>query len=334
MSLSSKLNAVYGDQEPLRLPGSPGSFFSPPSPDVLVYRANSPEHWHFVSDGIRETYEEPDEGAELSMRVPRAAGENEPPEWASDFFTKVATHFLNSSAPFEVGHHLEVRGALDGLPFALGAADPSLDSESGVRVVQLYGLTEDELDAIMSWDSWKFTELLAARDPLLVTKLNRRSILTDAAAREQIERGTRDDGCSMDSAYTSCVEWERDLERAHLRVRLDQAVVPSLVRMLKGRTAHGRSFHLSSFEGPDQRVTFESADASSWAIRDGIPYVSLTPELGLRMARELPKLGGGSHNWPELASLTLEIKGESEAEEGDDEEDDAEEPDESGDPPN
>lgn len=310
MSFVERLAQLYPDQQPLSLPGSPGNLFRPPSPRVLVFRGDAPPHWHFVSSGIRDTYEDPEQGAELSFRVPRdPADEAAPPGWASDFFATVARHFLNSSASFEIGHHLEIRGSMAGLPFALGVADPELDPQregEGPRVVQLLGITEDDLDALMSWNAAGFTSLLRDRDPLLLTAQNRASLRDDPARRAAIARGIAEDGSAMESIYTACVEWEHTLAPRALTLFLDEAAVPHLSRLLCGRTLRGREFFLASHEDATKHVTFVSGDAPSFAFSEGAPRIVLSPSLAEAMAAALQ--GRERHlSWPELPGFVLQV---------------------------
>jgi suppressor of fused len=317
MSLHDRLDALYTGQVPLRTPGSEGNLFRPPSPDILVYRGDAPPHWHFVSDGIRETYEHPDEGAELSFRVPRDPAEDDaPPAWASGFFSTVANHFLSSSASFEPGHHLEIRGSVDGLPYALGALDPELDpgdDAAGPRVVQLVGITEDDLDAVMSWTAEGFTALLSARDPMLLTELNRPSLRDDPARREAIRRGIEADGCSMDSIYTACVEWQRDLEADGLTLLLDEAALPHLRRLLRGRIRHGRDFFVASHEDASKHAVFAPSEASRWSMHEGAPRIELTLELAEEMAGSLNDTDE-SFTWAGLPGFTLAVAAEEDGE--------------------
>ena len=59
-----------------------------PLPAIAVYEAVRPEHWHYVTYGLSELFEKTSRdaavsgfGFELTMRVPRVAGETEPPSW-------------------------------------------------------------------------------------------------------------------------------------------------------------------------------------------------------------------------------------------------------------
>ena len=80
----------------------------------------------------------------------------------------------------------------------LCAMDPELGEISTphgrVTFVQLVGITVDELAAIKAWSSAAYLSLWRETNPLLVTDVDRSSLLADEAFAAEVERRTEAEG--------------------------------------------------------------------------------------------------------------------------------------------
>jgi suppressor of fused len=297
MVIHPAVTSLHAGQTPMRVLEEP---------DVLVYRDTLPDHWHLVTEGIRATYEDPEAGGELTFRVPRAGSEDSPPNWAVQFFSKCARHFLYASSGFAEGHTLEIAGAVDGLPYAIGTLDPGLHpraQHAGVEFVQLVGVTGDELAATMDWDTRKFVEIMRTRNPLLLTVPGRASLLGDPALAKMVADATDREGSSMTSLVPQEMTWRE--KESGLHVALSAIALPAFARILRGRTLHGREFVLiSASDGAELR--FSCAEEASWEVSDDGASVRLTRKLAERMIDALAE-PHDRYAWPELRRFELAV---------------------------
>lgn len=186
-----------------------------PLAEVAVHRsggeAGAGGHWHLVGYGLSELdAKESDDpevsgwGHELTFRLAGAPGEE--PLWAVDLLANLAAYVWTSGHPFAPGHHLDLGGPIrldsdTALRAAIVVVDPGLGRLRGpfgrVEMLQVVGVTADELELCRSWSTEGLVELLARRDPLLVTDLARRSVLADPAVAAEARRRAGADGSSM-----------------------------------------------------------------------------------------------------------------------------------------
>jgi hypothetical protein len=169
-----------------------------PLPAVAVYEAaqatGGPACWHFVSYGLTELFEKtsPDSehsgfGFELTLRLPKGAGEETPPVWAVKLMQALGHYVLSGHAGLDTGHVIDLGGPLAPPPCALEGVvlvpDPRLgaiDTPFGrVLFLQLFGLTRDELEPMTGWDLKRKVGLVLEYDPLAITDPARGSMRED-----------------------------------------------------------------------------------------------------------------------------------------------------------
>ncbi len=141
-----------------------------PLPAISVCEATGPDHWHFVTYGLSELFEKSSPkadisgfGFELTFRVPRGPEETEPPGWVLSLLQGVGHYVLSGHAELDTGHLIDLGGPLR--PAAAGPTEligvvavpdstlGKLDTAHGsVLFLQLYGLTQAELEAMADWD--------------------------------------------------------------------------------------------------------------------------------------------------------------------------------------
>ncbi|MGH8921878.1 MAG: suppressor of fused domain protein [Acidimicrobiales bacterium] len=251
-----------------------------PLAEVTGHRVRSglgtvdPGHWHLVTYGLSEVDDkesaDPDIsgwGFELTLRL---AGADTDPEWAVSLLTNLANYVWTTGHGFAPGHHLDLRGPmkLDSdsvITAAAIVADPTLGNLHGpfgsVEFLQVVGLTADELELCRAWSTEGVMDLLADSDPLLVTHLDRHSILEDPAVAERVAARAMTDGSSLTELRVASLRWRtRFGGRAvvELGAGASAALGPALRREL---VAPGASFVV---QADDQQVRFVVGDQPRW----------------------------------------------------------------------
>ena len=170
------------DGEPLHwstgvLPGQDGVY------GISAYRL--PGLWFFVTFGLTELYEKESDdaavsgwGFELTMRTPRAEGDQRPPGWPRTLLARLGAYVFTSGSPFGPGHRLDPGGPITGSPdtrltavaFTPDPELPSLHTLNGsVDFLQVVGITAAELERMQQSSTATVLHELARSTPLLVT---------------------------------------------------------------------------------------------------------------------------------------------------------------------
>ncbi|SBT39086.1 suppressor of fused domain protein [Micromonospora auratinigra] len=259
-----------------------------PLDGVSFYPRDEPvPHWHLVGYGMSELYaketgnaEESGWGFEFTFRVARDGGDAEPPLWAASLLQNLARYVFSSGNWFEPGHHMNANGPIcqdhpTGLTALAFAEDPELgtiDTPHGrVQFLQVVGLTGDEYAAARRWDTAGVLGLLAQRQPLLVTDLDRPSLTDDPAARAAIEAGRARDGSSTGLLMVAGFGWH--VEADTVRLRFGEVTAGGVAQAVQDRLPHGRPLVL---ENEGARAVLRPAPA--FAVRqpgDGLLEVDL-----------------------------------------------------------
>ncbi|MFC4912469.1 suppressor of fused domain protein [Actinomadura gamaensis] len=318
-AIDRALQPLYGDTEPRHWGTIVAYRLGGPDPLDGVSAYVRDDHWHYVSYGMSELYgkesENPDEsgwGFEFTFRLARAPGEDEaePPVWPVNLMQNLARYVFSSGNWFAPGHHMNANGPIAAdrddctLSALMFAEDPELGTigtpHGRLQFLQLVGLTPDEYEAARTWNSASLTELLASRLPLLVSDINRPSLLSDPEIAEAVRAGVEADGSSSGALFVPEIGWSRDGDRARLRIGALQA--EGVVKTLPGRLGHGRDLLL---QGDDALVLLVPADGDTLTLREtedtaleiGIPSAALDgliealrPEAGVRAVPGLPGL--------------------------------------------
>src|SRR5262249_12830097 len=137
-----------------------------------------------------------------------------------------------------------------------------------LQFLQVVGATMDELEAAQAWRTDGVLSIARATNPLLLTNLQRRSILQDPAVQQAIAEGIRREGSSSGSLSVRELgfkEAENSIQGRAMMITIGASGVSSLRALLRGRIPFGRSFLLL---GPDTVIAFEPARAVAWNIKD------------------------------------------------------------------
>jgi hypothetical protein len=208
-AIDAALKPIYGEQEPLHYGTQQPFVLGGPDPldGISAYRNdNEPiPHWHFISYGLTELYDKESSdteisgfGFELTFRLKRDATDNtlEPPSWVFNFLQNFARYVVETGNIFDVGHRMpaDLRVALNyptDIQAVVFTADPQLSEiltpHGRLKFLQVVGVTTDELDLMKQWTSADFLQVMAEDNPLLVTNLDRQSLLSHPAKAASIQ---------------------------------------------------------------------------------------------------------------------------------------------------
>ena len=263
-AIDAALAPLYGAREPKHfapaLPAMVGG--NDPLQGISAYRSTfgGTPHWHFVTYGFSELYakEEGSDpafsgyGIELTCRVvDTETADDEPPVWVCSMLQNLARYVFRSGNVFEPGHSTPLNGpiAFDRstiLTGALFAADPELperDTPNGrLTFVQLVGVTDDEREALLSWDIAKLTDLIRATDPALLTRVQRTSYLTNPDFAEAVRAGTERDGSSVGIQFTNRVKLEQQAGQLIFTIGANE--LAAVTRAVVTRARFGREAKL------------------------------------------------------------------------------------------
>lgn len=286
-AIDSALQTRYPDMNPIiHAPMSPlAAGGDEPIEMVAVYEREYPvAHWHFITYGFSDLYEKKIKntpvsgfGFELSFRLVKTIGENEPPEWVFTLLQDLAKTVFSSGSRFDNGFFLATNKKIrfqgsENLSTMLFAYDPELkpiNTANGILVfLQVIGITEDEKLALISWNSSKFLSVMAENNSVLVTDIYRSSILTNPLIQEKIAQGIAKDGSSTETLQLATLNWrefKKRLGKKTYQIEIPNKNFSELCELMKNRLGKGRELTLL---GPKQRVAFSLRDQSSVYVND------------------------------------------------------------------
>ena len=318
-TIERELVSIYGEAEPQHW-GTVVRFSTggdDPLDGVSAYDAG--DHWHYVSYGLTELYEKVSKveeqsgwGFELTFRLSKG-GTGEAPVWPVMMLQSIARYVYSSGNPLMPGDYMDLNGPLaENSQSALSAVAVGQDVElpnaiNGPHGVfgfhQLVGITADELAAAMSWNTAGLLDLVAKRQPKLVTDLGRRSLLSDPDFAREVEEGRKREGSSTGATYCEQLAFKKvGLISKKLRVVVGAIVVPSMRDVLPGRIPFRRPYVLVG-EGCTVRFL---AGTPRWEIDEDGAAVYLDPVTAQALAETLlPRRG--DYQLPGLAGVIFEV---------------------------
>ena len=276
-AISEKLHALYPGQEG-RFYGTVIPYFlggNDPLDGVEVWKSEEGiPHWHYVTYGFTELYQKECEdpevsgfGFELTFRLKRE-GEEEPPVWPMNLLQNLARYVFSSGNPFGPGHHLDCNSPialesdtrLTALAFQIDPELGEMDTPNGHMIfLQAVGITADELEAVMCWNTGKFLAELEKTCPMGIVDLSRASRMDDPAFRAVWKQGMEQDGSSTGFFYLE--QAGVSLQDGHARLTLGAGHIETLANMLRARLGKGRPLFL---QGGEAAVQFLSGKPELW----------------------------------------------------------------------
>ena len=227
-AITNKLAEIYPEQEPRHygtvVPYALGG--NDPLDGISVYKNEKGiPHWHYISYGLTELYEKESEieeesgwGFELTFRL-KCGDEEEPPTWPMNLMQNLARYVFSSGNVFSDGHHMSCNGPialeeetkLTAFGFILDPELEDMDTENGyMEFIQMVGITEDEMHAMMCWNGDSFMEIMDEKYPLCVTDLFRDTIMEEESVVKKWKEGVERDGSSTAYLYLD----ELNIEKA------------------------------------------------------------------------------------------------------------------------
>ena len=202
-----------------------------------------------------------------------------------------------------------MQGAETGITAICFARDPSLPELSTpngkLKILQIVGVLQDELAAAKAWNKELFLGLLAQHSPLLVTSLNRESILLVPEVSREIQAGIRRDGSSTDAVLVPEVRvFKFGVLGRKLCWKIGANHVHDLVSVLPSRICHGKPLLLTD---GTQRVHLVPGEAPGAKLGSEGLEIALTPDLAERIAAEL-KPQRGNYTWDQLSNLVVTVE--------------------------
>ena len=183
-AIEEAFRRVHGDhQHPRRL----GTSFGEPRGTVVwaIDAYPAPSHWHLVTVGLTEPWEKHSEdrensgwGFELTMKLPREAGDLEPPGWAVNLLKIVGDSVYRTGRPLAEGSRLDIGAPVTGrLISRLEALVLTPDTDVApiqtpngrVEFLQVVGITRAELEAMKASSTADVLEQVRAANPRLLT---------------------------------------------------------------------------------------------------------------------------------------------------------------------
>ena len=307
---------VHGEQKPHHYGTIVKWRLGGPDPLDGISVFSRADHWHFVGYGLTELYgkESKDEkvsgfGFELTFRLKRDEGDEVPP-WALNFLQNLARYVASSGNRFGPGHHLNANGPIasgvetliHGVSFAVDPELGEIETPHGhVVFLQIVGITLDELDAMKRWRSQGVLDLMKKTNPLLVTDLDRPSLLDDPAVARAVDEGAARDGSGLAETYVAQLSWQRTEKSVTLTV--GALAVPVILGILESRIAHDEPFLLI---GADQAAGFKPSAKAAVGGKEALLVVEVSPSFAAAIKKTLVKKRG-RYGWDELPGFFIEI---------------------------
>ncbi len=306
-AIDEAVERIYGEQEPKHY-GTLISYAlggSDPLDGISVYTSESPlPHWHFVTYGFSELYEKESDyaeesgyGFELTFRLVKEKGEEEPPAWALSLLQNMGRYVFNSGNVFRAGDYLDANG-----PICLGAdtrltalafiADPEVDAidtpNGQVQFLQMVGITNDELEAMQIWNTIGVLSAGSSHLPSYITDLNRGSLLSDEAVSATVHNGIEQDGSNTGFLFVDQLDWtvgkKRWLRKSPSILTIGAKQAEIIGKLIRGRLLKDRQLTLV---GPDVRVVFEGGEQSAYSEKPDEVRIRLDDHTVAEMSKKL-----------------------------------------------
>lgn len=294
-SINDAMAGLYPGQEPKHfgavLPWTLGG--DNPLDGISVYwRALPQPHWHYVTYGFSELFGKQSDdlevsgyGFEMTLRL-RAPGDADPgstpPAWPMNLLQNLARYVFATGNAFEQGHHMNANGpialehdtALRHVAFMRDPQLPPRDTANGrLEFLQVVGLTDAEMAAILRWSADSVLQVLEPAMPLWITDLDRGDLLQDPALAARIDAGSRREGSSTAVQFAETLDWSAQAGGAAVELVIGAGQVPSLLQLLPMRLPFGQPLELS---GRERSWTFQPGATDAVHVEGQAAYCTLS----------------------------------------------------------
>lgn len=200
-AIDAQLAKIYPNREPDAHWGTIISYMlggEDPLEGISVYKNTAEEefHYHYVSYGFSELFYDEEAfgrefskfGFELTFRLKPYKDDSENPVWVASLMQNIAKYVFQTGNYFDDFHYMPANGPIrleseTEIRAMVFVTDPELgetDSPHGkVKFLQMVGITQREYDLIreQKLDRFELVETLRKNNPLLITDLERKSIV-------------------------------------------------------------------------------------------------------------------------------------------------------------
>lgn len=237
---------------------------------------------------------------EVTLHLPRAKGETQPPSWALPLMGQLieraradrlrAGQIVRWPKPFGEGVETDLEA------FAL-TIEPSFGVIDDLPVLLAVGLTRDEAKLVREWSPQGLLEVLLKQPTALQTAVDRASLLSSPRARQAIEQRVEREGSSMgvlEAALSTVTRgsWRIDVETAD-----------ACSSLLKGRIGHQRPFVVRS---QTHEVEIAPGEAPAFSTEGTRSTLKVTQTFA-RAMRSTLRAAVGTYSWEALPGLTIEV---------------------------
>lgn len=273
--------------------------------------SRSKPHWHLLTFGLAL------DGLELSIRVLKGKDELAPPAWPVTLLTGLISRarakdlsadtnqvvlLSDGIAPPAADPTTGLTPEMVGLVFT---PDPEVQKlvtpHDTVPVLLAVPITRDEVRVVREWSPSGLVEVLAKVDPLLITDLERASLLQSPRARALIEQRVEREGSSLSNITTDVNEASRTGKKVTWKLPVE--AIETFVSLLKGRIGHLRPFSISS---PTFRAEVVNADQPSVQLDGNVLTLKLNL-VGARQLRSSIRAKAGTYTFDALPDFELVV---------------------------
>lgn len=316
-AIDRELLKIYGEQEPIHygtmIPYMLGG--NDPLDGISIYLNNNEvPHWHYVTYGFSELFENESEnkdisgyGFELTFRL-KKEDEDTPPKWPVVLLQNMGRYVFETGNTFDIGDYLDANGPilldsktlLKALLFTEDIELGTIETENGkVKFIQAIGATIDELDGAKCWSTNEIVKLLKKFTPMGLTDLNRKSILESDEAKEKLEEGILRDGSNTGILFFSYLGWSKKkniFSKNLFEVHLSAKDIITIGRILKGRILKNKDLYLM---GDKQSIKFIPGEKLSFNIKNDFLEISINEDFVYKFC-DIVKPMKGKYNIQDL----------------------------------
>lgn len=201
LSIDQEFERLYPGQEPQHFAPAisymlGGEF---PLDGISIYQSSKQtDHHHFVSYGFSELYYDEEKaggefskwGFELTFRLKPFEADQGNPGWVTSLMQNLAKYVFSKGKWFEEFHFIPANGPIrletdtdiTAIAFVLDPEIGKIQTPHGeVSFLQMVGITSAEYDSLLknskTTETARLIDILKEDNPLLITDLNRKSIL-------------------------------------------------------------------------------------------------------------------------------------------------------------
>jgi hypothetical protein len=325
-AINKALAPLYTGQEPTHYGTLIGYELGGPDPlpGISAYKRLEPvPHWHFITYGFTELHEKESQnkevsgwGFELTMRVKTEPAAEEAPVWTVNFLQNLARYVFDTGNTFENGDYMNANGPIASetdtlirsVVFTQDPELPPIETPNGrVEFLQIVGITDDEELTAKQWKTLKVLEIFNEHLPLLVTDLERASLLEKKDVREKISAGISAEGSNIGSVFVNQLAWterKRFFREPEINITIGAREVKEILELLSLRLPFGKEFGLV---GDEFNVAFLPGRDNRYEIEGNSLRLEITPGV-LAEIQSVLKPQEGIYSLSTFRGVVIQVK--------------------------